>query len=202
MSLAYAQIGEELGISTSTAFERVQRGMQAVPTEGIIEARRLELAKLNNIERRLLVVLGQRQPRVDHGRVIWDVDPGTGKRVRLLDYGPVVQAAAGMLRVQERRATLLGLDAPAQIRVETITEDMLDQEIRRFSEKHRLDHFEPVDDCSICRLIASAPVGDLKRKADAEHLFREVEIDVELLMGEHGRTTLLIHLGLLVAGLR
>ncbi|MGP8162772.1 MAG: hypothetical protein ACLQAN_03185 [Acidimicrobiales bacterium] len=154
MSMTYAQIGEYLGVSTSTAFERVQRGMQAVPTEGVIEARRLELTKLDAIERRLLVVLGQRQPRVDHGRVIWDVDPETNERVRVVDYGPVVAAAAGLLRVQERRAKLLGLDAPAQIRVETVTEDELDAEVRRLSEKHQRDHPEPVDDCSVCKLRA------------------------------------------------
>ena len=137
MSFTYAQIGEQLGVSTSTAFERVTRGMQAVPTEGVVEARRLELAKLDNIERKLLVVLGQRQPRVDHGRIIWDIDD-SGQRVRVLDYGPVIQAAAGLLRVQERRAKLLGLDAPSQIRVETVTEDVIDAEIARLEAKFAL----------------------------------------------------------------
>ena len=138
MSFTYAQIGEQLGVSTSTAYERVTRGMQAVPSEGVVEARRLELAKLDNIERRLLVVLGQQQPRVDHGRVIFDIDD-TGKRVRVLDYGPVVQAATALLRVQERRAKLLGLDSPTQIRVETITEDVVDAEIARLEAKFALD---------------------------------------------------------------
>ncbi len=158
MSLTYAQIGEKLGISTSTAFERVQRGMQAVPTEGVIEARRMELAKLDRIERHLLSVMGREHFRVDHGRVIMELqpDPETGEISRrpMIDDGPGVQAAMGLLRVQERRARLLGLDAPAQIRVETVTEDELDAEIRRLSEKHQLEHAEPVDGCSVCRLMS------------------------------------------------
>ena len=113
----------------STAFERVQRVLTAVPTEDVVEAKRLELAKLDNIERRLLVVLSQRQPRVDHGRIIWDIDD-SGNKVRVIDYGPVVQAAAGLLRVQERRGRLLGLDEPAKLRVETIPLDVVDAEIR------------------------------------------------------------------------
>lgn len=130
-SMTYPQIAKKLGVSVSTAYERVTRGLQAVPSENVVEVRRLELAKLDHIEAHLLGVMER--------------EPG-------------VQAAMGLLRVQERRARLLGLDAPAQIRVETITEDMLDREIRQFSEQHRLDHSEPVDDCSICRLIASVPV--------------------------------------------
>ena len=118
----------------STAFERVQRALTAVPTEDVVAAKRLELAKLDNIERRLLVVLSQRQPRVDHGRIIWDIDD-SGNKVRVIDYGPVVQAAAGLLRVQERRARLLGLDEPAKLRVETIPLDVVDAEIRRLEAK-------------------------------------------------------------------
>ena len=114
----------------------------------------MELVKLDNIERRLLLVLGQRQPRVDHGRVIFDVDPETKEHVRVVDYGPVVQAAAGLLRVQERRAKLLGLDAPTQIRVETVTEDELDAEVRRLSEIHQHEHPAPVDGCSVCKLMS------------------------------------------------
>ena len=133
-SLTYPQIAKKLGVSVSTAHERVTRGLQAVPTEDVIEAKRLELDKLDNLERGLLVVFYQRQPRIDHGRVIFDVD-SKGQKVRVIDYGPVVQAAAGLLRVQERRARLLGLDEPAKLRVETIPLDVVDAEIARLEAK-------------------------------------------------------------------
>jgi hypothetical protein len=134
LSMTYQQIGEQLGMSTSGAYYAATRGLKAVPTENAIEAKRLELAKLDNIERRLLPILAQRQPKSDHGRVIWDIDD-QGNRVKVVDYGPVISAATSLLRVQARRSALLGLDAPQQIRVTTVTEDEVDAEIRRLEAK-------------------------------------------------------------------
>jgi hypothetical protein len=51
-----------------------------------------------------------------------------GKRV--LDDGPGIHVATALLRVEERRAKLLGLDAPAKHRVDVITEDVVDVEIK------------------------------------------------------------------------
>ena len=137
--MTYQQIATELGVSVSTAYESAMRGMQAVPTEGVVEAKRLELLKLDVIERRLFGVLGREHAKVDHGRKIMDLvkDPQTGEVTQrpMLDDGPVIQAATALLRVQERRAKLLGLDAPAQHRVEVITDDMLDAEIRFYEAK-------------------------------------------------------------------
>ncbi len=41
------------------------------------------------------------------------------------DDGPAIQAITQLLRVQERRARLIGLDAPARRAVEVITHDAL-----------------------------------------------------------------------------
>lgn len=134
MSFTYSQIATELGVSVSTAHERVTRGMQAVPCEDVIEAKRLELAKLDNIERKLLVVLGREHVKIDHGQTIMELRT-------ILDDAPVIHAAMALLKVQERRARLLGLDEPVRARIEVITEEMLDAEIRyyeaKFSENDR-----------------------------------------------------------------
>jgi hypothetical protein len=128
-SLTYAQIGEQLGISVTAAYESVQRGFVLVPTEDVVAAKAAELAKLDRIERHLLGVMTREHVRVDHGHVVMD----EGRPV--LDDGPGVQAALGLLRVQERRARLCGLDEPAKFRVGVVTEDMVDAEIRRLEEK-------------------------------------------------------------------
>ena len=68
-------------------------------------------------------------------------DPQTGEVTQrpMLDDGPVVQAATALLRVQERRAKLLGLDEPSKIRVETIPLDVVEAEIARLEAKFALD---------------------------------------------------------------
>jgi hypothetical protein len=71
--------------------------------------------------------------RADYGRVvIYDGKP-------LLDDSLVITASNALDRVQKRRAALLGLDEPAKIRVETITEDAVDAEIRRLTEELALN---------------------------------------------------------------
>ncbi len=128
-SLTYAQIGTELGIAESTAFESAMRGAALIPTEDMVELKKAELAKPDRIERHLLGVMTRDHVRVDHGHVVMD----EGSPVN--DDRPGIQAAFGLLRVQERRARLCGLDEPAKFRVGVITADMVDAEIRRLKEK-------------------------------------------------------------------
>ena len=142
--MTWEAIGTELGIAPTTAYRSAMRGMAAVPTEGQQEAKRAELRKLDRIERHLLSVMEREHITVNQGRVIriggepiWE----NGKiaywegGTPVLDDGPGVQAAGKLLQVQERRARLLGLDAPTQARIEVVTEDVVDAEIRRLEEK-------------------------------------------------------------------
>jgi hypothetical protein len=132
-SLTYPQIAAELGVSVTTAYESAMRGMAAVPTEGQIEAKRLELLKLDRRERYLFGVMGREHVKIDNGHVVLD------QGQRIVDDGPGIQASNALDRVQKRRAALLGLDEPAKIRVETITEDAVDAEIRRLTEELSLN---------------------------------------------------------------
>jgi hypothetical protein len=108
-SVTYPQIAEQLGISVTTAYESVSRGMVAIPTEGQIEAKRLELAKLDRRQRYLFGVLAKASTTVEQG----------------------IAACNAFDRTQKRRAALLGFDEPARTRVEVITEDVVEAEIRR-----------------------------------------------------------------------
>jgi hypothetical protein len=71
-------------------------------------------------------VLERNHVTVSHGRII----RGENEEP-LLDDGPVLTAIDRLLKIQERRAKLLGLDAPA--RHEVVTLDALDTEIARLS---------------------------------------------------------------------
>lgn len=128
-NLSYRQIADQLGVSVSTAHAMVQRGLADLVGESTEEVRRLELERLDHMARAALAVLGKRHLIVSQGRVA--VHPKTGEP--LLDSGPVLHAIDRLLRVQDRRAKLLGLDAP--IRVETVTMGLVDAEIERLEKE-------------------------------------------------------------------
>jgi hypothetical protein len=138
-SLTYAEIGERLGVDESTAFRAVQRALRIGPTEEVVQVRALELRKLEFRERALLGIMEGEHPKVDHGRIVFDQH---GKPVR--DYSPVIAASNALDRVAKRRADLLGLDAPRKHRVDVITEDVVEAEIRRLEAKLGLGPNDPM----------------------------------------------------------
>jgi hypothetical protein len=100
--LTYREIGAELGIDPSTAYDAVQRAAQMIPTEGAAGMKQAMQEEMDRMSRHLWGVVERQQS----------------------DNGPGLQAIAQLLRVQERKARLLGLDAPTGRVVEVITHDM------------------------------------------------------------------------------
>jgi hypothetical protein len=101
--LTYREIGAELGIDRSTAYDAVQRAAQMIPTEGAAEMKHAMLEEMDRMARHLWDVVERQQS----------------------DDGPGLQAIAQLLRVQERKARLMGLDAPTRRAVDVITHDAL-----------------------------------------------------------------------------
>jgi predicted transcriptional regulator len=127
----YSQIGQQLGVSESRACRIVQDGLDQAIRESAPQVRRLELARLDQLWVEALKVLRRKHTMVSNGQVVRlhkDGEP-------LEDDGPVLNAIHTLLRIQERRARLLGLDAPAQARVTVLSEDAVDAEIRRLSDE-------------------------------------------------------------------
>ena len=118
------QIADELGVAVSTASRMVERAYESIPTEGAIAAKRVELDKLDRIESKLLEVMERDHVRIDHGKIIYD---DIGQPIR--DDAPSVQAALGMLRVQERRSKLMGYDAPNRQIIQVLPQEVVDAEI-------------------------------------------------------------------------
>ncbi|RKN61873.1 hypothetical protein D7231_31875 [Streptomyces klenkii] len=111
--LSYRQIADELGVARTTAHEMVERALQAIVQEPAEQVRQLELDRLDHMYRSALGVLERRHVTVSQGRIV-KADDGEP----LEDDGPVLQAIDRMLRIQERRARLLGLDAPSRVSVD------------------------------------------------------------------------------------
>ncbi len=125
--LTYQQISDALGYGDrSNARRAVERAMLATITEPAAEARALELLRLDALHRAAWAVMTTRHPMVSAGRVVRDHH---GRAVD--DVGPVLAAIDRLLRIAERRARLLGLDAP--LRAELITLDAVDAEIARLT---------------------------------------------------------------------
>lgn len=125
--LNYSQVAAEMGYrSQSSAYEAVQRALADSAREPADEVRRIEAERLDELTRHLNRVLVTRHYTVTQsGKIV--THPETG--LPLLDDGPVIQAVAGLVRIAERRAKLLGLDAPTKH--EVITMDAIEAEIRK-----------------------------------------------------------------------
>lgn len=86
---SFARIGEMLGISTSNAFQHFKKALRDIPLESAKTARQVELERLD------IATLA------------------IAKKIREGN----AQAILAMLKISERRAKLLGLDAPTTTRL-------------------------------------------------------------------------------------
>lgn len=133
----YQQIADELGYnSRGAACQDISRALEANIAEqhtAVEVLRETELQRLDILWADAWAVLKREHITVSHGRTI--MDERTGEP--LLDDGPVLSAIATLLKIQERRAKYLGLDAPTK--VEAITVDALDAEIRRLAAELETD---------------------------------------------------------------
>jgi len=106
------QIADQLGIARITAARHVAKALDDLSKQTQDNAerlRRLELERLDKLQRAAERVLARNHVYVSSGKVV--VDDGA----KLTDDGPVLQAIDRLLRIGERRAKLLGLDAPTKI---------------------------------------------------------------------------------------
>jgi hypothetical protein len=127
-----ARIAEILGYKNAHhVVIDLQRAIAAMTVEPTAELRRLEIARLDDMWIAVLDVLRREHLTVSHGKVIHLTDPNDpeGPGTPLVDDAPVLNAVDRLLKIQERRAKLLGLDAPTKIGV--LDDDALDREEAR-----------------------------------------------------------------------
>jgi hypothetical protein len=115
----YRDIGVALGVSESRAHHIVSRALRRTVQEPSDELRRLERERLDALEVAAWRQLNMDHVMVSHGKVV----PG------VIDEAAKLAALDRLLKIQERRARLLGLDAPTRHQV--LTMDAVDEEIAR-----------------------------------------------------------------------
>lgn len=132
--LTYRQIASQLGWkSPKSAFEAVRRAARDAGRNSLAagEALRLMLDRQQDYRRVAYRVLTTKHYVTTQAGVLAKGPDGSP----LLDDAPVLNALDRLVRIDQEEAKLLGLYAPAKSRVEVITEDAVDAELKRLAEE-------------------------------------------------------------------
>lgn len=121
----YHEIAEQLGFyDRHEARKAIKRVLSSTISEAASEVREMQIRQLDELTVKALSVLEAAHAVVSHGKLIKDDDGNM-----IPDNGPVLAAIDRILKIQERRAKLLGLDASTK--VEVLTVDAIDAEIAK-----------------------------------------------------------------------
>lgn len=120
---SYQRISDELGYGNRSnahrAIAKVMAGTIAEPAE---EAREFQLSQLDDMTAVAFEILEANNYVVSDGRIVRDEN---GQAIR--DPEMVLKALDRLIKIQERRAKLLGIDAPK--RSEVVTVDWLSAQV-------------------------------------------------------------------------
>ena len=103
-------IAETLGIALSTVYVAVDSAMKEVPFADADSLRKIELAHLDKAQSKAFEILEKQHVAISAGgKVVYnDGEP-------VLDDSVALKAVDSLVKVQGRRAKLLGLDAPTRV---------------------------------------------------------------------------------------
>lgn len=141
----FQRIAAELGFaSRGHAHDAVMRAYAEIPSEESGHAKHLDLERLDRLIEKAWEIMLRDHVTVSQGRVVgrqvgWQRDDdgeilrdGEGAPIPLyediLDDGPALAAIREIRGLLERRAKIVGYEAPARSRVEVITDDVIDAE--------------------------------------------------------------------------
>jgi hypothetical protein len=105
----FRAIADELGMPQSRVERRINEYIRENVGPLADELREIESRRLDDLTLRAYGVLTGSHPLVQNGRIVYHDD----KPVQ--DTRPVLGAIDRLIRIQERRARLLGLDQPTQV---------------------------------------------------------------------------------------
>jgi len=142
---SYQRIADELRYaSRGAAYDGVQRAFADLPAEGTDLARAIDLERIDRLIERAWAVMVRPHVTVSAGKVVRHVtgiaEDGTeqlGEAVA--DDGPVLTAIDRILALLARRAKIYGYDAPPAARIDVITTDAVESEIRRLEAELLMD---------------------------------------------------------------
>jgi hypothetical protein len=148
----HERIAAELGYaSRGSVTKAIDRAFAGIVTPGAEAAKRLDLWRIDRLIEKNWEALERQHVAVSNGRVVrrfagverhedgiekLDAD---GNPIPVfedvLDDGPIAVHTSVIRGLLERRAKMYGYDAPAKSRVEVISEDAVDAELRRLDEE-------------------------------------------------------------------
>lgn len=123
--LSLREVGLRLGVSHTTVSNWTRTQAEELVQPLAAELRQQQVDRLDEMRASVLAVLEKQHLMISHGRVIRLVEGGDP----LEDDSHVLAAVDRLLRIEERRSRLFGLDAPerseASVSVETLTPGVL-----------------------------------------------------------------------------
>ena len=133
---SFRVIADRLGVSVSTAWKCVDRGLAATRHEPAVKLRTLERERLDRLTVQQFRCCTARHVVVSGGKIVVGDD---GRP--LVDHGPTLAAINTMVRLIEQRARLEGLDEPvraditAKVHAEVYSVGALDRELQRLTDE-------------------------------------------------------------------
>jgi hypothetical protein len=146
--LTYEAIGAEIGVSRQGAHKIVDRALRRYQTPMVEELRTLEVTRLDAMLAQAWEMYFGSHPYVSAGKLIEGVN----------DAGTNIAAGQLLLRIAERRARLLGLDTPVPMKIQVLTEDVIDAELRRLAEQLGT---EAVREAAAAATIAAGAIAEV-----------------------------------------
>jgi hypothetical protein len=146
-------IADELGFSSRGAVTNaIHRAFRDLPLPGTEDAKQLDLERIDRLIGNAWTVMEREHVAYSNGQVIRrrtgevEVDESGLERLddkgrtipvyeEVLDDGPLLASIDRIRSLLERRAKIIGYDAPARSRIEVITEDVVDAELKALSEE-------------------------------------------------------------------
>ena len=140
-----AEIGDRMGIRADSVHDIITRALRAMTQNPSQELLTLELARLDSLYAEALKAVRSFTPVLHNGRVVQipvidsngDAikDPETGQPLTCIaqDRAPVLAGVATAVRLLERRAKLLGLDAPVRTQAQLTVTDDTESDLGRLS---------------------------------------------------------------------
>lgn len=145
--LTLEQIGERMGVGKGTVSRVISNALTAQTREPSEELLSLELGRCDVLLNEAIQTVKAFHPLVSAGRVVSAPlldstghlvrNPDTGEVMTqvLEDKAPKLAAIAIAVRVMERRAKLLGLDAPARLQQDlTVTDEAREHDLNRLDD--------------------------------------------------------------------
>lgn len=122
---SFPRCAMELGITQGYAYKLYKEAMRQIVEPGVKEVRDLELTRLDGMMEECYAILDAEFYLVNGGKVVRDVvtdedgkvvldDDQQPKLMRLRDHNIRLAAMDRLLKISERRARLMGLDAPTK----------------------------------------------------------------------------------------